>query len=700
MTLYIARGTVTGVGRSIGRELVERDGELAQLRNATTGTPAGHGGVVIIEGPAGIGKTRLLEAARALAEEKRLGVAWARGSELEREYGFGLLRQLLEPFAMSSDGLLREELFKGAAALAAALFQPGADPEARAPEPDFSTLHGLYWLLAELADEQPLAVCIDDVQWADPPSLRFLSFASRRIESVAITIFATLRTGEVGSDPELVSQLTTESGVLTMRPRPLTGSGVEAIVREELAFEPSRDLVEACRESTGGNPFYLKALLGEVAGSGGDVGVGSVRRVTEIGSGEVSALLLRRLDALHEGAKELAGAVAVLGDGTHLPRAARLAGLEPMQAAEVLQTLVSARLLREQGGIGFSHPIVRSSVYASLPPRSRSDLHTQAAKQLQAEGARVEEVAGHLLHTHPGAAPDAASKLRAAAQRSLAVGAPESACGFLERALLEPLESDIQAEILLELGRAEMRAGLPGAADHLGQVMEHPAASPAYRGLAALDLGELFMHALRGTEGIPVLEAGLATTRDPEPDLAKRIEATLIFNAFGSLTVRKQLLGRVQALRLPADTPDTDPTRLLFAALAYDQVAGGGTASDALRFARQCLSYRGPIQGSTEGTAMALGLVGLGGADRPAEAEEHADRIIDVARASGSINMFARVSALRAWARWRRGHLPAAEADGRAVLAIGPDGGLGVVRPLAVAVIVSSLTARGELDAA
>lgn len=368
MTLYIARGTVTGVGRSIGRELVERDGELAQLRNATTGTPAGHGGVVIIEGPAGIGKTRLLEAARALAEEKRLGVAWARGSELEREYGFGLLRQLLEPFAMSSDGLLREELFKGAAALAAALFQPGADPEARAPEPDFSTLHGLYWLLAELADEQPLAVCIDDVQWADPPSLRFLSFASRRIESVAITIFATLRTGEVGSDPELVSQLTTESGVLTMRPRPLTGSGVEAIVREELAFEPSRDLVEACLESTGGNPFYLKALLGEVAGSGGDVGVGSVRRVTEIGSGEVSALLLRRLDALHEGAKELAGAVAVLGDGTHLPRAARLAGLEPMQAAEVLQTLVSARLLREQGGIGFSHPIVRSSVYASLPP--------------------------------------------------------------------------------------------------------------------------------------------------------------------------------------------------------------------------------------------------------------------------------------------------------------------------------------------
>ncbi len=689
-------------GSSIGTSLLERDGELTRLREVITSTPERQGGVVVIEGPAGIGKTRLLEAARGLALDAGLGVAWGRGSELEREHAFGLVRQLLEPVVMSSSGSLRDGLGRGAAALALPLFLAEAPGETTVVEPDYATLHGLYWLVAELADRQPLALCVDDVQWADLPSLRFLTFAGRRIESLAVTIFVTLRTGEVGTDPNVVSQLLTEPGVRTLRPRSLSGSGVEAMARDALGLSPSADLVRACLESTGGNPFYLKELLGELVESGDEVGVESVHHVTKMGSAGISALLLRRLAALPGGAEELARAVAVLGDGTQLGTAAKLVELEPVGAEEALGALVSARLLVEQQDrLAFTHPIVRSSVYASLAPRRRSDLHVRAAQQLERERARVEEVARHLLHAQPGAQPGADSRFRAAAHRSLAVGAPETAAGFLRRALLEPLDSIVQAETLLELGRAEMRAGLPAAVDRLRQVMDHPAASPAQRGLAALDLGEFFMHAMRGHEGIPFLEAGLDATRCAEPDLSRRIEATLVFNAFGGVTTRRQLFGRLRDLKPPpTDTADTDPRRLLFAALAYDQVAGRGSASDALTFARQCLSYRGPIDGSTEGTAIALALCGMAGADRPDEAEPHADRLIDIARKNGSITVFSRASSIRALIRWRRGHLQGAESDARAVLALESDPGLEVVRPLVLATVVSSLTARGELEAA
>ena len=237
------------------------------------------------------------------------------------------------------------------------------------------------------------------------------------------------------------------------------------------------------------------------------------------------------------------------------------------------------------------------------------------------------------------------------------------------------------------------------AVGHLEEVLRRPGSSPAQRGLAAVDLGELLMHALRGEEGIPVLEAGLAAAVDAEPRLAQRLEATLIFNAYGRLDIRRRLLDRVRALRPPTGTSETDPARLLFAALAYDEAAGSGHAPRAIVFAQECLAYRGPVQGSTEGTAMALALCGLLGADRPVEAEEQADRMIDIARTTGSLTMFCQGSALRASIRSRRGNLAGAEADARAALAM-QTYGIEVVRPLLVSVIVESLTCQGDFVAA
>jgi predicted ATPase len=152
--------------------LVEREVELETVERLLAGAGAGSGGAVVFEGPAGIGKSSLLAAARTAAAAARARVLSARGGELERELPFGIVRQLLEPVVVACDPEEREALLAGAAALAKPVLFP-ADPEA-GTEPSFSALHGLYWLTVNLADAQPLLVAVDDAHWADVASLRWL----------------------------------------------------------------------------------------------------------------------------------------------------------------------------------------------------------------------------------------------------------------------------------------------------------------------------------------------------------------------------------------------------------------------------------------------------------------------------------------------------------------------------------------------
>ncbi|HVN10930.1 MAG TPA: BTAD domain-containing putative transcriptional regulator, partial [Kineosporiaceae bacterium] len=141
--------------------LVDRDGEVAAVRRAVADLGAGGSRLVLIEGPAGVGKTCLLAEARRAAEEHALAVFSARGSQLERTFGFGAVRQLFEP--VLSDPARRHRLLDGAAAGARAVFDLLDNPV----EGSFAALHGLYWLTAWLAAERPLVLVIDDLQWTD-----------------------------------------------------------------------------------------------------------------------------------------------------------------------------------------------------------------------------------------------------------------------------------------------------------------------------------------------------------------------------------------------------------------------------------------------------------------------------------------------------------------------------------------------------
>src|SRR5215216_5432247 len=130
--------------------LLEREGDLAVLGGLLADARAGEGRLAVIEGPAGIGKTRLLEEARAVAGGLGLDVLHARGGELERDFGFGVVRQLLEPrLALEPEGE-RAELFAGAAGLAEAAIAPRSAMAPPAGDPSHAVLHGLYWLVVNL----------------------------------------------------------------------------------------------------------------------------------------------------------------------------------------------------------------------------------------------------------------------------------------------------------------------------------------------------------------------------------------------------------------------------------------------------------------------------------------------------------------------------------------------------------------------
>ncbi|MBW3607337.1 MAG: ATP-binding protein, partial [Actinobacteria bacterium] len=175
--------------------MLEREGELERLEQAIAAGVEEAGSVVAVEGEAGIGKTSLLAHASRMASDAGMRVLRARGGELEREFAYGVVRQLFEGTLASAQPADRERWLAGAAGLAAPVLSASARAPGSGAEPS-SILHGLYWLSANLSAEQPLLICIDDAQWADEASIAFLSYLARRVDDLPVAIVYASRLGE------------------------------------------------------------------------------------------------------------------------------------------------------------------------------------------------------------------------------------------------------------------------------------------------------------------------------------------------------------------------------------------------------------------------------------------------------------------------------------------------------------------------
>ena len=410
--------------------LLERDEELATVERLLDAAEVGSGGVIVIEGEAGAGKTSLLGAAAEMAARREMLVLRARGGEYERDFPYGVVRQLFEP--VLRDRNRRAELLSGSAALSGPVFEPGGDAvEAGAIE------HGLYWLAADLATTTALLLVVDDAQWADGASLRALSYIGRRLDDLSANLLLTVRTGEPGSPDELLDELRREAGDL-IEPPPLSLGAAAALVADETGIESTPQFAGACREVTAGNPFLLGELARALNASGLDWQEENVECLAEVAAAGVSNSIRARLARLGENSIGVARAVAVLEPNAEPRLIAPLAELSLSDVTEASERLIEARLLTNAPALAFVHPLVRDAVLTDIPEPRREAFHGRAARLLSVADFEADTVAAHLLLAAPGADEWAVAELRAASAAALGRGAADAAVRYLRRALREP----------------------------------------------------------------------------------------------------------------------------------------------------------------------------------------------------------------------------------------------------------------------
>src|SRR5262245_9720646 len=515
--------------------LLEREVQVAALRALVNAAKSGGGRFVVVEGTAGIGKTRLLAEGRAIAGSAGMGVLAARGGELEGEFAYGIVRQLFEPLLAVASPDLRAELLAGPAALIASLLgaPPPAGSQDAVAEGSFAIVHGLYWLAANVALQQPTLLAIDDLHWADTPSLRWLLYLTRRLEGVPLLVVAGTRPPEgEGHDPMLVAELIADPEVAAIRPEPLGRASIAVLARGLHGLEPDEAFCAALQTATGGNPLFVGAVLDAVAREGISPTAARTARLLEIGAQGISRIVGLRLGRLRPPALALLRAASVLGDGVELRQAAALAGVEAGQLGPAAAALVRLDLLRREDPLEFFHPVVRRAVYETLDVVERSAAHRSAAELLLEAGAPPESASGHLLRVAPGADSFVAATLRQAAERALAQGAADAAVGYLARALEEQLDPAARAEVLVELGLAERRTNGPAAADHLRAGLEL-LPDGLRRGAAALELGRALWFTDRIADALTVFEHALdKLDRERDPDLYELLVAELISSAW------------------------------------------------------------------------------------------------------------------------------------------------------------------------
>src|SRR3954471_17063272 len=331
------------MSREIIGGLVEREKELALIRDAVDRTASGSGTVLVVEGPAGIGKTRLLEAAQAIAAERRMLVLRATGGELEVDLAYGVVRQLFDgPLAHMGEEE-RSSVLSGAARLAAPLLGHTANAEIApstisALDPSPGILHGLHWLTANLAADAQVLLLVDDAHWADVPSLRFLVYLARRLDGIPVVIAVAARYDEPGQQRDLVAQLVVAEPARVLRPRALSSGGTRRVVDAVLGKDATHDFAAACHTVTKGNPYLLGELLASLRSEGLDRR-GTADRVAELGPATVDRSVLLRLRGLPAPAASLSRALAVLGGGADLAHAAALAGLDRDDAVAAVDAL-------------------------------------------------------------------------------------------------------------------------------------------------------------------------------------------------------------------------------------------------------------------------------------------------------------------------------------------------------------------------
>ncbi len=667
--------------------LLERDEERKALASACASACQGEGEVVLVTGPFGIGKTELLRAGLANARAAGLPTHLARASAQEGSLAFSVVRQLLEPALARLGSAERDGLFAGAAEPARAVLEPSA---AGAPDADFSQVDALYRLCVNLAARGPVVLAVDDVQWADAASQRWIAYLVRRIDALPVLLALALRTeGRPAADAAEL-ELSALEGARILRPAPLSVDAVRSMTQEALGPDPAAEFVRAAHDATRGNPLFLAELIQGLRHKSVRPVAEEAGSVEEVGPLAVARLLRARLRSLGPAAERLALAAAVVGDGADTLLLRDLVQLDTVAFAEAAERLSGSDLVRVEPEVAFVHPITRAAMNVSLSTAERGELSRRAATLLAARG-EVESVARHLLSVPPAGDAGVVGTLREAASRALARGAAEPAVALLLRAVLEPPGAAEEAEVLGELGLAELRTHPILAPVHLAAALKRTPAGEA-RTRRAGDLARALHTMHRSPEALQVAEGALAGAVGPDRDrLAVRIAEIACF-----VPERQDVERRLAPALAVIEAPEL--TARLRAVRAHAAMLAGEPAGEVAEQAREALEG-GALSADVTGGSVAafLACIALATAGDGATADAGLDRLLVTARRRGSIASYVGALSVRARLRLLRGELRGGEADAVEVAELGSEGLAG---HCSSGTLVESLVEQGRLEEA
>jgi DNA-binding CsgD family transcriptional regulator/tetratricopeptide (TPR) repeat protein len=668
--------------------LLERESELTAIESSLRGAAAGEGGLLLIEGEAGAGKTVLLREGLRRAEALGARVLRARGGEYEREFPYGVVRQLFEPVLDGGEG--RAGLI-GSAAMAAPAF------EGTGAGDSFSIQHGLYWLVAELTDAAPLVIAVDDAQWADAASLQALLYIGRRLPDMRAALTMTVRTGEDQEALRVLDALRGEPHARLVKPKPLSVAAVTALATEEAGWTPSDRFAGACRAATGGNPFLLAELFRALTEEEVDPTEESPERLARLAAAGASGAILGRLARLGRLESDIARAVAILEPRAEVRLVAQLSGHPVQRVAEAGARLVSAALLSDGPVPAFAHPLVREAVLTDMGESVRRAAHARAARLLDDDGADLDTIAAHLLLAEPMGDAWVLGKLRDAAASATARGAPEAGARYLRRALEEPPPPAQRIAVKRELGITLLRGDDEDGIAVLREV-HALAGTREERAEVAAVLSNSLMFRAQHAEAEAILHEALHENAGLTDRLGINLHLHLLLAVLGGFE-------RPPARYLPGpdDEVDTDllEGRAMLSQAALLFALGLGPMSAATEFvARVGFDTARETADARAGYPDGAKLIALSLADRGDEVFGRFGHLLAGAAQRGTLGGVSGTHGSRAYCHLLDGELSEAQVDAETAIRISVDSGFKTPLMSWLGAAAPAMTARGEAEAA
>ncbi|WP_405366014.1 AAA family ATPase [Kitasatospora sp. NBC_00039] len=686
-------------GAGVRPVLHGRERESQALRQLLA-TPGDGSVSVLLQGDWGSGKTALLrEVLAGVREDPNVLVLSASVDPLERELPFGTVRQFFENLTMgdapdrgrtwlSADG------DRGAAPWAP---RPGAQA-VPAAEPDPAALGDLYRLVVRLTDHRRLVMVVDDLQRADPCSLRWLRYVLCRGAELPVVVLATLGEEGTHANTDALADVVPLFGHrLTLRG--LAEEAVASLAEEILGQPPGPGLTTACREASGGNPLLLRAVLRGVRAAGPYHAVaGPAVRIAEYVPVDLGRAVLARIEVLAPHAVTTATAVAVLGREPSIDLLVEVTGLAEPQIEDAVHGLVRAGCLtRTAAGPSFGCEALAAAVASTVLPSRRMDLHVRAARFLRARGASAARVAVHLL---PGPLGEAWAPevLARAAELAGGRGDTDEAAAYVRRALREELDDESRAGLLASLGRLELATSVPVAVRSLERSLRL-CRDPAERTAVARRLAGALLALDRHCDALDVLRRTGEHVREADPANAMRLEIDHIHIALTNAPSAPDVVKRLMELNV-LDAVDAGVRRPLAALLSLREVMVGRCPEEVVSLARLALG-QGVDPMSDDSVVYYDALISLRAAGETELALEHADAAVRQACARGSVLGQVQALGVRANLAGRLGRLAESQADAASALGelrgigIGPSHSFAV---FATATSMDSLVRQGKPD--